>query len=241
MMLRNRLFLGAWTSTRSDRLRNTTLVHTGGPRNARAPRALPATMQCRVQSLGQGAEAMSTAQTHTFVADTAGGAALTGGRCDSRHRGWLRGPHHPRRRTAWFENLEWVCMACAGHPVAVEGTHGHWRRPVQGRAAAASIHRGRQHLFTHIAQTACEHSAQSPHRCWLPPSWLPAMVCEEYGGWVSGALRVCCAIGGSEEADSRFVAVVFWPVQSCWGQGEKKARGRDLVWKTGCHVRNLQP
>ena len=62
-------------------------------------------------------------------------------------------------------------------------------------------------MFTHSAQTACGHSAQSPHRCWLPPSWLPAMACEECGGWMSGALRVCCAIGGSEEADKRFVAV----------------------------------
>ena len=69
MMLPIPLFLGIWTSTMSDRLRHTTPVHTGGPRNARAPRALPATMHSRVQSLGQGAEA-----TATFVVDIAGGA-----------------------------------------------------------------------------------------------------------------------------------------------------------------------
>ena len=99
--------------------------------------------------------------THFCGGHCGGGGALTGGRCDSRHRGRLRGPRHPRRRTAWFENLEWVCIARAGQPVAVEGTHGHWRRPVQGRAAAASIHIGRQHLFTHSAQPHAS-TARSP-------------------------------------------------------------------------------
>ena len=48
MLVRKIMFLGVWTFSMSDRLRNTIPVHTGGPRNARASRALPAIMHCRV-------------------------------------------------------------------------------------------------------------------------------------------------------------------------------------------------